>query len=106
AYVDTVVMTTQDALGIASYHIRSTVKLAFGIDNTVVQQKAVDGFQRNAWNGLGHRALADAWRQLDGATVTTIDHEARFAIDIHQAQHIARVNQVRVFHLRVGMPDF
>ncbi|MOA21712.1 hypothetical protein D3C78_1422190 [compost metagenome] len=57
-------------------------------------------------NRLGNRRAAHLRRQLDGAARgAAIEGQARLAIDVDEAQGIARVDQVRVLDLRVGMPE-
>src|SRR5690606_37417799 len=106
APVDAVTGTTDDPLGIARDDVARGLELLGAVDDAVAQQEAVDGFQRNGRDGFGHRRGTHGRRQLDGtARGAAIEYKPRLTIDIDQAEIVARVDQMRLFNLRVGVPQ-
>ena len=92
--------------GIAGDDVRSLVEVFGLVDDAIAQQKAVDGFEWNARNRLGHRTGANAWRELDGAArLAAIEGQAWLAVDVTERQRVAGVDQVGVLDLRIGPPQ-
>ena len=74
---DAVTRAAEHPFGIASDDVRRLVEVLGLVDDAVAQQKAVDRFQRNARDSLGHRAAANPRRQLDGAArLATLEGQA------------------------------
>lgn len=107
AGVDAVAGAADDPLGVAGDDVRRAGEGLLVIDDAVGQQEAVDLVQRDGRDGLGDRRAADLRRQLDGpARFATVQHQARLAIDVDQAEGVAGVDQVGILDLRVGVPEF
>ena len=43
---------------------------------------------------------------LSVGTAAVAERDARLAVDVHELQHVARINEVRVLDLGIDVPDF
>ncbi|MNT42122.1 hypothetical protein D3C72_1785220 [compost metagenome] len=66
---DAVTRAAEHPFGITSDDVRRLGEILGLVDDAVAQQKAVDRFQRNAGDNLGHRAAANLRRQLYGGNI-------------------------------------
>ncbi len=97
--------TAEHPFGIAGDDVGRLVEILCLVDDAIAQQKAVDRFQRNARNGIGHRRAADSWRKLDCAPGSAaIEGQAWLTVDVNQRQRIARIDEIGVFDLWIGLP--
>ncbi|MNN56729.1 hypothetical protein D3C81_1716770 [compost metagenome] len=103
---DTVAGATEYALGITGNDIRRLVEILGLVDDAVAQQEAVDRFQRDARDGVGHRTAAHPWRKLDGPPRgAAIEGQARLAVDVDQRQAVTGVDEIWIFNLGIGLPE-
>src|SRR5690606_25332354 len=105
--IDPITRAADNPFGITRNDIGRTIELFRTVDDAVAQQKAVDRLQRDGGNGFGHRCGAHRGRELDGAARSAaVEHQPWLAINIDQAEAVTGIDQVRVFHLGIGMPEF